>query len=134
MEALRDAGWTTGAFGKVHLQPHFAGMWPDYHQYGFDLTHITEDSRGGEWLDWVEQTHPEHFEAALATCWASDLPDFEAYGPNRRNLRERIEQAQASFPWVTADFPENGPTAYTLPVSRRKSPKPSGSRNEPWTS
>ena len=58
MRTLQADGWRTGAFGKVHLKPHFAGLRPDYRPYGFDVTHITEDARGGEWLDWIASEHP----------------------------------------------------------------------------
>ena len=30
MQALQREGWRTGALGKVHLYPHFAGLRPDY--------------------------------------------------------------------------------------------------------
>ncbi len=73
MKVLQKHGWRTGGFGKVHLKPHYAGLYPDYKPYGFDVTHITEDPRGGEWLDWVEKIHIGHYEAALATIWPTIL-------------------------------------------------------------
>lgn len=115
MQMLRRNGWRTGAFGKVHLHPHFAGLYPDYRPYGFDVTHITEDPRGGEWLDWVEQEHPEHYEAALATIWPTAIPDFAEYGRNGVNLRARIEKVRTEFQFVTPEFPKNTGGAYTLP-------------------
>ncbi len=115
MRTLQDAGWRTGAFGKVHFHPHFAGLYPDYKPFGFDVTHITEDPRGGEWLDWVEREHPEHYETALATIWAPHIPELACYGPKQVNLRERIEKIRASFQWATAEFPENDSGAYSLP-------------------
>jgi len=51
MHVLQKAGWRTGALGKVHFQPHYRSQHPDYRPYGFDVTHVTEDGRGGEWLD-----------------------------------------------------------------------------------
>ncbi|MCX7014194.1 MAG: sulfatase-like hydrolase/transferase, partial [Candidatus Sumerlaeota bacterium] len=30
MRALQQGGWRTGAFGKVHFRPHFAGVHLDY--------------------------------------------------------------------------------------------------------
>ena len=66
MRTLQQEGWRTGAFGKVHFRPHYAGVFPDYRPYGFDVTHITEDGRGGEWLDWVEREHPEQYEPGSA--------------------------------------------------------------------
>lgn len=115
MQALRANGWRTGAFGKVHFHPHFAGLYPDYRPYGFDVTHITEDSRGGEWLDWVEREHPHHYEAVLATIWPTAIPEFAAYGPDRVDLRQRIMEIRADFKWATPEFPKNSPGAYTLP-------------------
>ena len=115
MQALQQAGWRTGASGKVHLRPHFAGVYPDYTPYGFDITHITEDARGGEWLDWVETNHPEHYDTVLATIWPSKIPDYASYGPGRINLRDRIENIRASFRWETPEFPQNTPQYYTLP-------------------
>jgi arylsulfatase len=121
MQTLQDAGWRTGAFGKVHFHPHFAGLYPDYTPYGFDVTHITEDPRGGEWLDWVEREHPEHYDAALATVWAPHIPEFASYGPDNVNLRERIERIRASFQWATDEFPDNDAGAYSLPFPEEMS-------------
>ncbi|MEM7127518.1 MAG: sulfatase-like hydrolase/transferase [Chloroflexota bacterium] len=115
MRVLQQYGWRTGALGKVHFQPHFAGLYPDYRPYGFDVTHITEDSRGGEWLDWVRDNHPEHFESVLATIWPTKIPNYAAYGPKKENLRQRIEDIRAEFQWPTAEFPLNTPQCYTLP-------------------
>ena len=115
MRVLQENGWRTGAFGKVHFRPHFAGFHPDYRQYGLDVTHITEDGRGGEWLDWVEANHPEHYEAALATVWATGIPEFGSYGPEKVNLRKRIQAVRRSFKWATPEHPLNTPGYYTLP-------------------
>ncbi len=91
MRALRDAGWRTGAFGKVHLRPNFYGT-PDNSVYGFEVNHITEDSRDGEWLEWIHREHPEHFDAVLSTAGLFALmPGSAAFGPDRINLRERIK-------------------------------------------
>ena len=115
MHRLQRGGWRTGAFGKVHFRPHFAGLRPDYLPYGFDVTHITEDPRGGEWLDWVEASHPEHYEAALATIWPTSIPEFAAYGPDKMDLRERIQAVRSRFKWATPEYPENHAGCYTLP-------------------
>jgi arylsulfatase len=115
MQALQREGWRTGALGKVHLTPHFAGLRPDYRPFGFDVTHITEDARGGEWLDWVAQEHPEHYEAVLATIWPTAIPDFAAYGPDQIDLRARIEKIREGFEWATPEFPRNTHSSYTLP-------------------
>ena len=75
VQALQREGWRTGAFGKMHLRSHYESVNHDNRPYGYDVTHVTEDDRGGEWLDWVEKEHPEHYEAALSTAWA-DVPGF----------------------------------------------------------
>jgi len=115
MQILQNAGWQTAACGKVHLKPHFAGVYPDYHPYGFDSTHITEDARAGEWLDWVENNHPDHYEGALATIWAGGLPDLAAYGPQRTNLRERLAEIRKDFDWSSPELPNGTPGNYALP-------------------
>ena len=121
MRTLQSAGWRTGAFGKVHFHPHFAGLYPDYKAYGFDVAHITEDPRGGEWLDWVERENPEHYEAALATVWAPHIPEFENYGPKQVKLRERIEKLRNSYQWANREFPDNEPGAHSLPFPEKVS-------------
>lgn len=114
-QALQRAGWRTGAFGKVHFQPHYRTLMPDWRPYGFEDVRGTEDPRGGEWLDWVEREHPEHYDAALATVWAHGIPGFADYGPGRRNLRERILRIRASFAWATPEFPLADSGHYPLP-------------------
>lgn len=121
MQALQKAGWRTGASGKLHFRPHFAGLRPDYGPYGFDETHITEDCRGGEWLDWVEKNHPEHYESVLATIWANRVPEFAEYGPERIDLGSRIREIQKGFKWATHEFPKNSFGAYTLPFPQEVS-------------
>lgn len=115
MHSLQQGGWRTGAFGKVHFRPHFAGLHPDYRPYGFDVTHITEDPRGGEWLDWVEEVHPEWYESALATIWATAIPEFASYGLQGVDLASKIVQIRDAFQWATPEFPENNAWLYTLP-------------------
>lgn len=114
MRVLQDGGWRTGALGKVHYQPHYRGFHPDYRPYGFDVTHITEDGRGGEWLDWVKQRHPQHYNDALALIWATGIPEFSAYGPDRENLKERIQSIHKAYAWATPEFPGNTAGAHTL--------------------
>lgn len=115
MRALQGASWRTGAFGKVHFQPHFRGLHPDYREYGFDVTHVTEDGRGGQWLDWIIEAHPQHLNAVLATIWAYPIPEFAAYGPDEIDLQTRIKKLRQTFDWATPDFPCNSIAAYTLP-------------------
>ena len=115
MRILQQNGWHTGALGKVHFHPHFAGLYPDYKPYGFDVAHITEDARGGEWIDWVEKKHPEHYESVLATIWPTKIPDFAEYGPNKINLRDRIDTIRKNHTWPTPEHPKNAGGFYTLP-------------------
>ncbi|MQA01601.1 MAG: sulfatase-like hydrolase/transferase [Streptosporangiales bacterium] len=115
MRALQQAGWRTGAFGKLHLVPQVTGEPVDYTAYGFDVVHVSEDQRTGEWLDWVERTHPEHYQAAQATVWMTMLRGLDDYGPDHRDLRAEIERARKSVRWATADCPEADSEAYPLP-------------------
>ncbi len=117
MEILQDAGYRTGCFGKLHFTPHYHSVRPDYKKYGFDETHITEDARGGEWLDWVEQEHPDYYDAVLATIWPTHLPAFENYGPEDRNLRERIEKLREEWSWGDCDYPASW-HEYPLPFPK----------------
>ena len=114
MRVLQKTGWRTGALGKVHFQPHYRSLYPDYRPYGFDVTHITEDGRGGEWLDWVEKEYPQHYDDALALIWTTQFPEFSAYGPDKVNLRERIEAVRKDYKWETPEFPKNSLGAHTL--------------------
>ncbi len=115
MQILQRNGWQTAALGKVHFRPHFAGLYPDYMPYGFDVTHITEDARGGEWLDWVESDHPEHYESVLATIWPSHIPEYAEYGLRKIDLAKRIREIRRSFQWTTDEYPRNTGGTYALP-------------------
>lgn len=115
MRILQSAGWRTGAFGKFHVEPHFKGVHPDYRLYGFDVTRITEDPRAGDWLDWLEREHPEHYEAALATIWCRAIPEFRHYGPDGIDLSARIAAARGKHVWPSEAFPHDGPGCHTLP-------------------
>ena len=86
MRALQEAGYRTGALGKVHFRPHYSGLHPDYRPYGFDVQHITEDGRGGEWLNWVRREHPQHAPAVYSTIWAREIPEYADYGPDGEDL------------------------------------------------
>lgn len=115
MQVLQGAGWRTGAFGKVHLITQLAGVRHDYRPYGFDVTAITEDTRAGEWLDWVKETHPEHYEAALATVWTTMAPELGRYGPAEEDLAARIHAIRRGVRWATPELPGGTPEVYTLP-------------------
>lgn len=108
MHGLQSQGWRTGAFGKLHLVPQIEELIPDYRPYGFDVTHISEDSRAGDWTDWVRDQHPEYYDAALATVWMTMVEDLTEYGPEKEDLRARILAAQERYPECTQE-------AYVLP-------------------
>ncbi|QPZ38350.1 sulfatase family protein [Paramicrobacterium chengjingii] len=107
-QALQDNGWSTGAFGKLHLVTQIETLTPDYHAYGFDVVNNTEDARAGEWLDWVKQYHPEYYKAALSTVWMTMVPELEKYGAEGEDLRSLIHEAQREYPDSVSD-------AYELP-------------------
>ncbi len=72
---LKPHGYRCVANGKMHFRPErapwgsdaysedpavaFRGRVRDGTYYGFDETHITEDSRVGEYLDWLRETAPK---------------------------------------------------------------------------
>ncbi len=114
-QILRDHGWATGAFGKMHLVPQASNFYPDYGPYGFDTAHITEDTRGGEWLDCIRYNYPDHFEAALSTVWAHKLPGFQVYGPEEEDLMTRIVNVRRRCNWQARDYPGSGPNHHVLP-------------------
>ena len=115
MHSLQAAGWQTGAFGKLHFEPHYSGFDVDFRKYGFDVVYNTEDPRGGAWLDWVEREHPEHYGAALATVWPTSIPAFAAYGAMKTDLASRIRRIRKEFEWGTAEFPRGTAQYYVLP-------------------
>ena len=115
MRSLQKAGWQTGAFGKLHFEPHYSGFNVDFRKYGFDVVYNTEDPRGGAWLDWVEREHPEHYRAALATVWPTSIPAFAAYGIQQTDLASRIKGIREEFAWGTTEFPQATAQYYVLP-------------------
>lgn len=121
MKSLQEAGYCTGAFGKCHFIPHQEGLNTDYHAYGFDVTRITEDSRGGEWLDWVMEEYPEHLDAVLATIWSTYIPEYESYGKDNINLKKQMEKIQHNFQWATDAHPKDSSDAYVLPYPKELS-------------
>ncbi len=118
MQSLQGAGYHTAAIGKLHFRPHYEKLVHDYKVYGFDETHITEDCRAGEWLDWVRENHPEHFDSVLATIWTMGIEEFGHYGENDENLMERIVKIKKDFKWATEENPRNSHIAYTLPFPK----------------
>jgi len=115
MRVLRKAGWRTGAFGKVHLWPHYKALYPDYKQYGFDETFITEDPRGGQYLDWVRREHPEHFETVLGTIWAVMIPEFADYGARHEDMAALIRGARKKDVFKSEKYPLSEFMAYPHP-------------------
>lgn len=105
---LQESGWHTAISGKLHVRTQLEGVYPDYKRYGFDKTAITEDSRAGEWLDWVRSKHPQHYEAALATVWMHFIPELKEYGSQKTNLQKEILAAYEKYP-------ECRDEAYALP-------------------
>lgn len=67
-QVLREAGYATAACGKVHFEPQqaYGGTAPriEGEYYGFDEAHLTENTPGREYLDWVAEHHPELTEKA----------------------------------------------------------------------
>ena len=115
MRALQTGGTRTGAFGKIHFHPHFAGVHPDYTPFGFDVVRNTEDPRAGEWLDWLGEVHPRFYDAALATIWPTEIPELKSYGRSGENLSERILKNRDTFSFATPSFPVHPRGCYTLP-------------------
>ena len=107
MQLLQGAGWRTGMLGKFHVRPHFRGVHPDYHEYGFDVVHNTEDPRAGEWLDWIRDEHPEQYDSVLVQIYPHEMDDFQEYGGEKESLRERIlALREKGYDWSTPEFPE----------------------------
>ena len=104
MKILQKGGYRTGAFGKLHFVPHFSGF--DYNPwaYGFDEAHVTEDNRGGEWLDWALERFPEHTEQILKSIPTPRVEAFKSYGKGKENLQERIDELRKE-PWRTEEEP-----------------------------
>ena len=95
-QVLQEAGMQTLGVGKYHLECHGRSAYNDVLKYGFDRAEVTEDIRAGDWLDWVERTHPDCYEQALATVW--EMPHLGSYGPSGRDLNPAIRQAKEKHP------------------------------------
>ncbi len=115
MQILQQNGWGTAAFGKVHFLSHFNGSHPNYAPYGFDESYITEDTRIGDWLDWIEREYPEHYESVLSTIWTIEIPFMKAYGTQEKDLATLTTEIRKRTTLVTEEFPQNNPSMYTLP-------------------
>ncbi len=75
-QVLSDAGWATGAAGKIHHEPQQAydDLAPDVEgpYYGFDEVHMSENRLGEEYLAWIDEEHPELSEVARGR---TDVPE-----------------------------------------------------------
>jgi len=78
------------------------------------VAHITEDGRGGDWLDHIIADHPEHLDAVLATLWATAIPELADYGPDHLDLAARIQAIRRDYQWATPEDPQATPQRYTL--------------------
>ena len=95
-QVLQESGVQTLGVGKYHLECHGRSAYNDVLKYGFDRAEVTEDIRAGDWLDWVERTHPDSYAAALATVW--EMPHLADYGPTGRDLNQAIRAAKEKHP------------------------------------
>ncbi len=62
-QVLQEAGWATGAAGKIHFEPQqqYGAAVPAVEgpYYGFGEVHLSENKPGEEYLRWVEEQYPE---------------------------------------------------------------------------
>lgn len=67
-QVLSEAGWETGAAGKIHFEPQqsYDGPVPDVEgpYYGFDEVHMSENRLGEEYLGWIDGEHSDLSEVA----------------------------------------------------------------------
>jgi arylsulfatase len=106
MRLLQEAGYQTGGLGKIHFHPHYSTLHPDYRPYGYDVQHITEDGRGGEWLDWIRSEHAEQAGAVYSTVWAREIPEFGEYGPDGEDLAADMAKVPVLRGAYELPFPE----------------------------
>jgi arylsulfatase len=64
--ALKDNGYITGAFGKMHFTPQMTAYreddnWPE-DDFGFLVKHLTCDHRRGEYMDWLYENYADWYE------------------------------------------------------------------------
>ena len=98
-QVMSDAGYATGASGKIHFEPQQAyadGICPTITEpyYGFQDVHLCENRIGREYLDWVRDTSPDSLDLAK----------------KRRNVPEEIHELN----WITdqaIDFMARNATA-----------------------
>ena len=98
-QVLQSQGYHTGGFGKFHHTcmglPH-----PDNFEYlGFDETVISEDPKWGDYLDWIEKEHPDHYEVALSMCWALPFVDDRLKQENFDAWKRFRKQREEASKW-----------------------------------
>ena len=114
MRALSGAGWSTAVVGKLHLLPQLESILHDYRAFGFETVVESEDTRAGNWIDWVKREHPNHYQAALASIWMTGVSGLSRYGAEGHDLAKEVERIRADFDWSAVD-PEATANAYPLP-------------------
>lgn len=89
---LWNAGYATWGVGKFHVTSLLNPPPVDLSHLGFEQVLVTEDTKHGCWLDWVQREHLEHYEAALAVSWPT--PYLDSRGPGGSSLRPAWEEAR----------------------------------------
>lgn len=63
---MREQGYRTGAFGKMHLTPQLVANYEDENwpkdAFGFQRRHLTNDSKRGEYLEDLKQTDQKWYD------------------------------------------------------------------------
>ncbi|MEN6302967.1 MAG: sulfatase-like hydrolase/transferase, partial [Armatimonadia bacterium] len=101
-QVLGEAGYATAACGKVHFEPQqpYGGVAPriEGRYYGFDEVHLTENTLGQEYLDWIEEQYPELAETVRGR---EGVPEeaHELQWIADRAIAFMSEQAQAERPF-----------------------------------
>jgi arylsulfatase A-like enzyme len=91
---LQQAGYRTGAVGKLHLKNQSEGVAQAPH-YGFQQVANVEDSRVGPYLDWALAHFPEYEGYLIGTLF--NLPTNERYWEGRRDFRREYLQARERY-------------------------------------
>ncbi len=101
---LSKNGYECGIFGKAHFEPELSNfvenMNHDEKYYGFSEFKLTEDNLIGEYLNWMKDHHPDHYQNALKLGNESTSAPYVDYG---QPLRDE-GHIKAVF---TSELPEN---------------------------
>lgn len=110
--ALRENGYVTGGFGKFHQEDMKHETPVDPRFLGFDEGVIAEDTKWGQWLDWIRINFGDQtYDLALGSTWQHNL---------RRIPQDILDKAQSSRlknywnPIKTKSF---WPQAYQSPMN-----------------